>query len=906
MIAAAPGTNQHTTDSSPPEPPAWPTAAPDAGLTAAEVSQRRDAGQGNDAAVPTGTTYGEILKRNLLTFINVTLVGIGLVLVALGEVQNAILASGLAVLTAIVGVIQEVQAKRRLDKIALLNRTKTTVVRDGAEQKVDPEQLVLGDVILLKPGSQVPLDGQVLVADGLSMDESLLTGEADHVEKKPGEPLYSGSYCVAGSGRYAVEHVGADSLASSITAGARSRKATLTPLQQQVNAIVKVLIFVAATLLIALMVQAVVFWHASFRDSVTAAAVILGIVPPGLFFMITVTYTLAAVRLAGRDALVQQTNAIESLSNVDVFCMDKTGTLTTNNLKLETIDVLCARSAEEVQRWLGVFAVSVDGGTKTSDALAQAYPQEAITPSAIVPFASVRRWSGMVADAGDTKGTFVLGAPEMLLPKLAKAPRDQDASWKEQGLRVLLFAWCPDAPTLTGADGDPVLPDGLEAACWIVLRDELRPHLRETLNAFEDVGITLKIISGDNPETVRALAVQAGFPADSTHIAGDELDPLQGADFDEKVGSTTVFGRISPHLKERIVDSLQGNGHYVAMTGDGVNDVLSLKKAQLGIAMESGSEATRGVADIVLLRDSFSALPVAFQEGQRIRQGLKGTLAIPLARVFTVAIIIGLTAYFRFAFPFLPGHMTVLTALTVGIPTMAIALFAPSHGATGSPVKWLVKFVTPAVLFGASAAFLMYAFVYVQHDLSLRNLHPAEIVSAFLFNNDEVLGRDTLTLVLVLFGLGLVVFVSPPTPWLSVVEENSGDWRPTIVAALMVPLYVVILAFPGLREFFGLNVLTWWLYPLIVVEVAIWMVALRYLWASRILDKVVDSKAFDRFARIVARVAREIDRAFQVIGAGIGAALKDMAKRFWAWLGARREARAAAREAAAMRNATES
>ena len=897
MTAVAPETT-HRTDPSPPapdpEPVAIELASPETGLTAGEVARRREAGQGNDAAVPSGTTYKDILKRNLLTFINVTLVGIGLVLVALGEVQNAILASGLAVLTAIVGVVQEVQAKRRLDKIALLNRTKTTVIRDGAEQKVDPEDLVLGDVILLRPGSQVPLDGQVLVADGLSMDESLLTGEADHVEKRSGEPLYSGSYCVAGSGRYAVEHVGADSLAASITAGARSRKATLTPLQQQVNAIVKVLIFVAATLLIALMVQAVVFWHASFRDSVTAAAVILGIVPPGLFFMITVTYTLAAVRLAGRDALVQQTNAIESLSNVDVFCMDKTGTLTTNNLQLETIEVLCDRPERDVQAWLGTFAVSVDGGTKTSDALAQAYPQQAITPAAIVPFASARRWSGMVADADAIRGTFVLGAPEMLAPSLASTPKEQDPTWKEQGLRVLLFAWSPDSPALAGEDGDPTLPQGLSPVCWIVLRDELRPHLRETLGAFEDVGITLKIISGDNPETVRALAVQAGFPPESTHIAGDDLDPLEGAAFDDKVESTTVFGRIGPHLKERIVDSLQANGHYVAMTGDGVNDVLSLKKAQLGIAMESGSEATRGVADIVLLHDSFSALPVAFEEGQRIRQGLKGTLAIFLSRVFTVAIIIGLTAYFRFAFPFLPGHMTVLTALTVGIPTMAIALFAPSHGASGSPVKWLVKFVVPAVLLGAAAAFTAYSFVYLQHDLTLSALrNPAEIVSAFLFNNDEVLGRDTLTLVLVLFGLGLVVFTSPPTPWLSVIEENSHDWRPTIVAALMVPLYIIILAFPGLRDFFGLNVLTWWLYPLIVVEVAIGMVVLRYLWASRILDRIVDSRAFDRFAAILVRVARGIDRAFTTVGRGVGAALKDIWQRFWSWLAGRREARKA-------------
>ena len=828
------------------------------GLTTEQVTSLRQAGQGNNVQPQSGSTYVEIVRRNLLTFINVTLVGIGLVLISLGQARDALLTSSLAVITAIIGIVQEIRAKRRLDQIALLNRVKTAVVRDGQESMVDPEELVVGDIVLLQAGSQVPLDGIVRSSNGLSLDESLLTGEADTIGKRPGDQLFSGSFCVSGKGYLEVEKVGTASLASSITAGARARKATLTPLQMEVNSIVRILVVVAATLLVLMMIQAVVFWHASFSDSVTAAAVILGIVPPGLFLMITVTYSMAAVRLASQNALVQQTNAIESLSHVDVFCMDKTGTLTTNHLQLADVIPVGDEGLGTVEQWLGAFAASMPSGTKSTDAIIAKYPSDRVRVVEAVPFASSIRWSGMTSDTESGCGTFVLGAPEAILPALVETPSDPPAEWKASGLRVLLFAVSRDQEPLTDDCDQPRLPDGLHAAAWIALKDELRPHLRETLTSFEEAGVRLKIISGDNPQTVRALALQAGFPAGAESISGDELETLDDGAFDRNVETVTVFGRVAPQLKERIVSSLKRQGHYVAMTGDGVNDVLSLKMAQLGIAMESGSEATRAVADIVLLKDSFSALPLAFKEGQRIRNGLRGTLYLFLTRVFAVAIIMALTAAFRLSFPFLPGHMTLLTLLTVGIPTFGLALFAPAGRAGTALTPALVRFVLPSVVFVSSAAFTIYAIIYVFHDMTLSNISARRIVSSFLYSDSNVLGRDALTFVLVMCGLWLVVFAAPPTRWFAVVEETTNDWRPTILAFAMLPLYALIMEVPKVRGFFGLNPLEDWLYASVAIVVTIWMILLRYTWANGYVDRVMESSTWNACVMFYLKVVRVV------------------------------------------------
>ncbi len=812
-----------------------------AGLTTAEAESRRRAGQGNNQRPIAGSSYLDITRRNLLTFMNVTLVGIGIVMISLGQFRDAVLTSSLAVITAVIGIVQEIRAKRRLDQIALLNRAQSVAIRDDREIEIDPEDLVVGDIVLIRAGSQVPLDGVVRSCEGLSLDESLLTGEADTVGKKIGDQLYSGSFCVSGQGYLEVEKVGTASLASSITADARARKTTLTPLQLHVNHIVRFLIVVAGTLLVLMMIQAIVFWHASFSDSVTAAAVILGIVPPGLFLMITVTYSMAAVRLASQNALVQQTNAIESLSNVDIFCMDKTGTLTTNRLQLEDISEIGVEHGDTVGHWLGHFAASMPGGTKSSEAIAARYIASPVALVESVPFASSTRWSGMVSDAGVNPGTFVLGAPEAIIPSLSCPPAEPPPGWRSSGLRVLLFAMAPDQLSLYDEDGGPNLPNGLRAVAWIALRDELRPHLRETLKSFDEAGVRLKVISGDNPETVQALALQAGFPPDMECVSGADLERLDDGDFDRRVESATVFGRIAPQLKERIVGSMRRQGHYVAMTGDGVNDVLSLKKAHLGISMQSGSEATRAVADIVLLNDSFSALPMAFKEGQRIRNGLLGTLYLFLARVFAVAVIMALTAAFRLSFPFLPGHMTLLTLLTVGIPTFALALYAPAGRARQALLPALVRFILPAVVFISSASFTTYAVIYVFHDLNVSTLSARNIVSEFLYSDSNVLARDALTYVLVLCGLWLVVFAAPPTRWFAVVEETTHDWRPTIVAAAMLPLYALIVAVPEVRSFFGMNPLEGWLYVPVACVVTAWMIALRYVWANGVVDRVLEA-----------------------------------------------------------------
>lgn len=811
------------------------------GLSSAEVEARRQAGQGNDAQPHQGTTYLEIVRRNLLTFINVTLVGIGLVLISLGQVKDAVLTSVLPVFTATMGVVQEVRAKRRLDRIALLNRIQPTVVRDDVEVKVTPEDLVVGDVVVVRPGDQIPLDGRVVSSAYLEVDESLLTGESDSIAKNAGDALYSGSYCIAGQGYLEVEKVGAASLAARITAGAQARKVTLTPLQVEVNRIVHLLIVVATLLLVLLILQTAVFWHASFQDTVIAAAVVLGIVPPGLFLMISITYAVAAVKLVAQNALVQQTNAIESLSNVDVFCMDKTGTLTTNRLTLADKVLLAGADEGDVERQLGAFAASVPGGTKTSGAIAAAYPAAVAATRQVVAFTSSRKWSGMSSDAAGVHGTFVLGAPDVVCEALSEQPPAAPRAWRSDGLRVLLFARSEDILPLKGDDASPQLPAGLHAVAWLAFKDELRPHLTETLRSFERANVALKIISGDDPETVAAVATQAGFAPDLTAISGRDLEGASDVTLDAVVESTAIFGRVSPQLKERIVGSLRRNGHYVAMTGDGVNDVLSLKKAQLGIALESGSQATRAVADIVLLNDSFDVVPRAFTEGQRIQRGLQGTLYLFLTRVFSVAFIMLLTSLFLLSFPFLPGHITLLTLLTVGIPTSALMVFAPAGRLPERPVRTLVRFIGPSVVFVASAAFVTYVCVYVFHDQNLSQFSALSFVRRFLRTDSDLLARDALTYVLVLCGLWLVAFAAPPTQWFAVIEESTGDWRPTIVAICMLPLYAVIVLIPRLRGFFGINPLEGWLYVLIAVIVPAWMIALRYLWKSSVVDRIIDS-----------------------------------------------------------------
>ncbi len=619
------------------------------GLTESEARARRQRGEGNDAGVNPSRSYWDIARANLFTLFNNILFVIGAALITLGRVNDALTSVGLGLINALISTVQEIRAKRQLDQIALVNTPTVTVVREGQERTIAPAELVKCDIVRVSAGDQIVADG-VMLGDGhLEMDESLLTGEPDLIRKQAGDRLFSGSYCVTGNGYFEADKVGAASFANQLTATARQFQVTHTPLQRQIDFVVRLVMLVVVVMSIIILVTGLLEGLPTVR-LVQIAAVLSGQVPYGLFLMIVVAYALGASVIARQGALVQQVNAVESLSNIDVLCMDKTGTLTANRLVFHAVHPLGDAALEAVHAALGDFVCSTSVPNATSEAILAGVPgQQRLTIDEVL-FASARKWSALAFEGPECRGVYVLGAIEMLIPYLPPetvafdAPlRRQTQAWSEQGLRVLLFAHNPEVTALHDAQGQPHLPP-LTPLAIVSLRDELRPQVKETISAFSQLGVRLKVISGDNPYTVAALARQAGLPGDMKLISGPDLTAMSPAEFDQAAAEATVFGRITPEQKDRLVDSLLRQGKRVAMMGDGVNDVPALKKASLGIAMQSGSSAARNVADMILLNDSFNALRPAFHEGRRIIGGMSNALYLFLTRVATTTlIIIGVT-----------------------------------------------------------------------------------------------------------------------------------------------------------------------------------------------------------------------------------------------------------------------
>ncbi|MFZ0546554.1 MAG: HAD-IC family P-type ATPase [Candidatus Promineifilaceae bacterium] len=817
------------------------------GLTTAEVESRRKAGQGNDAAIRTSRSYGEIIRFNLLNPFNVILFVVGMVLIALGRFNDAFFSVALVLFNCIVGTIQEIRAKRKLDEIALLTRPKVTAVRDGIEAELDPAELVAGDFLLIRPGDQVVVDGTLVTGGALEVDESLLTGESDAVRKQIGDTLLSGSFCVTGQAYYTAEKVGTDSYANKLTATARQFKVVQTPLQREVNLVLRVLTIIAVFLVAILFTKTVLYAVPAVRFA-QIAAIVMGIISAGLLFTIILAYALGAVRLLDKGALVQQSNAIESLSHVDVLCTDKTGTLTTNQITFDNILPLGQRE-QNVKEWLGHFAASVPAGNQTIHALRAAFPGSAYSPVNEVPFSSARKWSALSFHKPTIglSGSFILGAPEMLQPYLGDASTfsDQLAAWTAEGLRVLLFAHNSEEVHLYDANEEPALPS-LTPLALISFRDELRPQVQETIAGFSNSGIDLKIISGDHPETVTALARQAGLPMDIKAISGNKVDLAEDMELEEIVETTTVFGRITPEQKQRLVEALRRKGHYVAMIGDGVNDVLSLKTADVGVAMQSGSGAARGVADIILLNDSFGALVPAFREGQRIVSGMGDIMRVYLPRLLSVALMINILALLGMGFPTVPTQEAFTTILTVGIPTILLTIWAK----VGQPPKRLLPKILPFIslamvliaIFGTVVYGSVYTYFLNASHLETVTPELAKWIEEFVgFSLDSpdmfqkeaagLIAQSALTLFRALTGIFIILFIAPPTKLFAAERPISLDKRPTILAGLMLILGVVFVTVPGLRSFFGLEALTIIppaLYGVLFLAVMFWFVATRF------------------------------------------------------------------------------
>ncbi|HET8521751.1 MAG TPA: HAD-IC family P-type ATPase, partial [Thermomicrobiales bacterium] len=541
--------------------------------------------------------------------------------------------------------------------------------------------------------------------------------------------------------------------------------------------------------------------------------------PQGLVLMIAVTYAAAAIRLAGKGALIQQANSIESLSHVDVFCLDKTGTLTTNRLQLDHLTAIGLPQAD-LEGALADFVASASDQNRTAAAISAAFPGTPRHKRDEIPFSSARKWSAVAFDDPHRQGVYLLGAAEAFGPALAHHPEVERliAERAKQGLRMLVFGSAAPDSSLRDAQGEPAIPESYQPIGIIALRDELRPEARDTMHQFLAAGVEIKIISGDDPRTVAALAKQAGLPDEIGTVSGVELQAADDEAFAKLVRTATIFGRITPSQKEWIVRVLQEQGHYVAMTGDGVNDVPALKQADLGIAVKSGSGATRAIADLVLLHDSFAVLPDALREGQRIVGGMQDIIKLFLVRSLTVATAVIGAALADATFPITPRHNALLALMTVGIPTFAMAMWARPGRAQARLLRGALPFVAMAVL--TISPITLLTFLY-----------------ALRITDSPEMARTVLTTTAVFCGLMLLPFVEPPTRWWVGGDHLSGDWRPTILALVLLVAYFAMLWVHPFRQMFELEAISLWGLLAIVAVVLIWAWGLRWLWRQRVIER---------------------------------------------------------------------
>lgn len=687
-----------------------PPPSPLQGLSSSEAQARADRGLANvDGSRQ--RTDADVVRANTLTFFNVVLATLIMSLFAIGDFKDGLFVGIVVVANVAVSTFQELRAVRTLRELVAITAPRATVVRDGEESEILAQGVVQGDLLHLKPGEQVVADGRVLDRH-CEVDESLLTGESDSVAKRAGDDLRSGSFCMAGDAYYVAERVGRESYAMRLTAEARELVKRSTPLQLRFGRILRVLLYSTAFLAALLMISYNVSGngHLGFAESIRATtATVTTIVPAGLLLGMTVTFAVGAVRVSRSGAIVQDINAVEALNYVDVICLDKTGTLTANSLKHR--ETTWAPGSIPEQPWLGAFAAATRNDSRTAGAIADAVAMlsNGARPVASVPFNSERRWSALTLELRGEQRHFVLGAPETVLPLCDAASvedfRSRYAAASHEGLRGVVFAEAPVLPE------PPAPASGLRAIALVTIGDELRPEVRQAFAMMENLGIEPKIISGDNPDTVAALLRQLGIPIKGGVIAGAELEGLDDTAFAVAVDYNTVFGRIAPAQKAQIVASLRGQKHFVAMVGDGANDVQALRAADVAVAMASGTSTARAVAGIVLLNDSFSALIRGAKEATAVLGNTARLSKLFIAKSIYAYILIFSTNMLRLDFPFLPKQGSLTALLTLGIPAVFISISIPPPESGRDFTRNVLRFALPAAAAAAAAGIIVHLLV---------------------------------------------------------------------------------------------------------------------------------------------------------------------------------------------------
>ncbi len=776
------------------------------GLTTAQVAERVSRGETNDYQSRVGRTYWEIVRDNLFNLFNIV-IGALLITVLLFRDYSTVFFAGFSVVSnSFLGMIQEIFAKRKLDKLAALSLSDVKVWRNGALTTISLREIVKDDVLPLEPGDKIVVDGTILHSDALEIDESQLTGESDAVLKEVDAPVYSGSFCVAGSGVMVATTVGKASTINKLSDTAKQYKRVLTPTQERLNLIVQlsVVLMIVCTPMIFIagyLQHNTVVTLSVFRDAVVFVA---SIVPQGLVLTAILSLTIGAVSISRRQTLVQRVNAVESMANVTTLCFDKTGTLTRNKLSVTEIIPVAKLSQDEINQRLRLYTANLSNQNRTAAAVAlyvNSSPAEhqlpAVTKQGEIPFTSARKWGAIILP----DETLIMGAPERVLCPEDKAAIEQAEKLASQGLRVLALARM-DKPILPDGKLDPAR----DSVALIILSDEVRDDINDTLASFTAQNVALKVISGDNLETVSQIAGEAGMKL-SGAFTGDQLESMSDEQLENAVTHANIFARIEPETKRRLVAALKRQGQYVAMVGDGVNDVPALKEAHLAIAMNDGAQIAKDIADIVLLNNALTTLPLAFSEGRTITQTIFGT-----SKIFLVKNVYSLL-FFLFAglmllpFPLNPIHISWATFGVINVPATLIAfrLIKPTYMEKFR--RDVLDYVVTAGFVGAAAMSFVYAFAYLSSDGNLMQARSTNIMFITLFgvlvlwnmHGIRVLQPRTFLENPRIFVLGLALgaftLIGPyvASGWLEFTPPSAEQWV-FVIAAFVVTVVIMFVA----------------------------------------------------------------------------------------------------------------
>ncbi|WP_030766209.1 MULTISPECIES: cation-translocating P-type ATPase [unclassified Streptomyces] len=772
------------------------------GLSTAEVAERVARGEVNDVPVRSSRSTADIVRANVFTRFNAIIGVLWAIMLFVAPIQDSLFGFVIIANTGI-GIIQELRAKKTLDSLAVIGEAKPSVRRDGRTAEISTSEIVLGDVIELGPGDKVVVDGSVGDADGLEIDESLLTGEADPVLKKPGDPVMSGSFVVAGGGAFTATKVGREAYAAQLAEEASRFTLVHSELRSGISTILKYVTWMMIPTSIGLIISQLLVKDNNLKDSIArTVGGIVPMIPEGLVLLTSVAFAIGVIRLGRKQCLVQELPAIEGLARVDVVCLDKTGTLTEGGMDVTELRPLGGADPAYVKKVLGALGESDPRPNASLQAIIDAYPDMAewrCTES--LPFSSARKYSGASFSEGDGENnTWLLGAPDVLLPAGDPA-LDEIDDLNEQGLRVLLLA--RSARELD----DAAVATGVRPTALIVLEQRLRPDAADTLRYFEDQAVKAKVISGDNAISVGAVAGKLGLPGAENTVDARGL-PTDQADMAKVLDDNSVFGRVSPQQKRDMVGALQSKGHTVAMTGDGVNDVLALKDADIGVSMGSGSEATKAVAQIVLLDNSFSTLPSVVAEGRRVIGNITRVATLFLTKTVYSVLLAILVVCSQVEYPFLPRHLTLLSTLTIGIPAFFLALAPNKERAKPHFVKRVMRYAIPGGVIAAVATFVSY--LVARHHYTGQGALEAESSAA--------------TLTLFLTSMWVLAIIARPYTW----------WRVALVGA-MGGAFLIVLVVPWLQDFFQLK-LVGVTVPWIAVGIAVgaaFLIEFTFRWVDR-------------------------------------------------------------------------